>query len=325
MTLTKKCQSLIEEGYSYSVSYANGLSNHLPMALIALDRMNAEEGDLQHFLDNYIKRLEPLPENTNFKKIVSIEEHLGNQTYFSAYLDFFKDEISSKGTLQVVEESIPLLIKSPSPCAFHCLIRTSYAISSGISHEIAMALAYWASEFITFKTKIIIEKKDNLGELENLSLKFHNHNFAPGNISVRMMEVDNLLSESKGHITFPKYSLSSIAEVVLNLYAQTENFTLLHAVTATHAFRTLLPYINDKDMALQYLWQGIVLAFLSTGIPLPSLSSVYEDPQITWEEIFRKAVKSMDVHTIKLVYTSWEEWKEYDNDLYIQIAHKKIS
>ncbi len=325
MNLSKKCQSLIEEGFAYSVSYANGFAHHLPMALIALDRMNAEEGDLQCFSDNYIKILNPLLEKVNFKKIISIDEHLGNRAYFSAYLNFFKDEISSKGTLKVIEKSIPLLIKSPSSCAFHCLIRTSYAISSDIPHEIAMALAYWASEFITFKTEITIEKKDIIGELENLSIKFHNHKFAQGNISVRMMEVDNLLSESKDYIIFPEYSLDSIAELVLILYAQTENFTLLHAVTSTHAFRTLLPYISDKDLALKYLWQGIVLAFLSTGIILPSLSPVYEDHQTTWKKIFRKAVKSTDAHTIKLVYTSWEEWKEYDNDLYIQIAHKKVN
>lgn len=323
MSMSKKCKSLIEEGYGFSVNHGNNLTNHLPMALVALDRMNAGEENLQNFSDNYIKKLEPLPKNTDFRKIASIEDHLGDQSYFLPYLNFFKNEISSKGVGLVVRESIPLLIRSPSSCAFHCLIRTSYAISSGLTHELAIALAYWASEFTTFKTKLKSNKVEVTDELENLALKFQSFSFTPGNISTRMNEVDNLLSESGYYITFPEYSLASIAEVALNLYAHTENFTLLHGVTATHAFRTLLPYIDNKNLALQYLWQGLVLAFLSTGLPLPTSPLIHKKLQITWEEIFEKAVKSTDAHTIKLVYTSWEEWRGYSNDLYIHIAYNK--
>ena len=323
MTHDKICRLLIKEGHRYNVSYGDNLTNHLPMALVALDKMEADKKELQNFYNDYTKKLELLSKKSDFKKIISIEEHLGDHSYFLTYLEFFRDEILSKGYTQVLKEYIPLLIKSPSSCAFHCLIRTSYAVSSGISHEIAMALAYWSSEFISFKTKVKSEKIEVADELINFSLQFFNFNFAPGNISTRMKEVDNLLFKSKNCITFPEYSLASIAEVALNLYAKTENFTLLHGVTATHAFRTLLPYIDDKNLALQNLWQGIVIAFLSTGIAYPHLPPVYEDPKTNWEKIFKEAVKSTDPHTIKLVYTSWEEWKEYANDLYIQIAHNK--
>ncbi len=43
----------------YSSQYRGELANHLPMALVALERLGADSDRLTAFRDHYIKRLEP--------------------------------------------------------------------------------------------------------------------------------------------------------------------------------------------------------------------------------------------------------------------------
>ncbi|MHB2027030.1 MAG: hypothetical protein ACYCPQ_10440 [Elusimicrobiota bacterium] len=63
--LRSQTLSLIRRGHRYSAFYEDILSNHLPMALVALDRMGATDEETAAFAQNYekAKALEPLPKD----------------------------------------------------------------------------------------------------------------------------------------------------------------------------------------------------------------------------------------------------------------------
>ena len=65
-------------------------------------------------------------------------------------------------------------------------------------------------------------------------------------------------------------SLAAIARAMLGMYLGSgDNFTALHAVTGTHAYRMIEPFIDvaDRTTGRRYLWQSLVAAYVSIGAP----------------------------------------------------------
>src|SRR5882672_43207 len=52
---------LLARARDYHPEYRGGLCNHLPMVLIALDRMGASPARLQRYATTYLKNMEPAP------------------------------------------------------------------------------------------------------------------------------------------------------------------------------------------------------------------------------------------------------------------------
>src|SRR3954471_22946322 len=67
LMISNACRSLLVESQRFATSYGSGLFNHLPMALLALDRLGGDEARLRQFGTFYEKRLhskspgDPLP------------------------------------------------------------------------------------------------------------------------------------------------------------------------------------------------------------------------------------------------------------------------
>ena len=49
----------LDDGLRHAPEYRGGLSNHLPMALVALDALGADAERLCRFASDYARRLEP--------------------------------------------------------------------------------------------------------------------------------------------------------------------------------------------------------------------------------------------------------------------------
>ena len=96
-------------------------------------------------------------------------------------------------------------------------------------------------------------------------------------------------------------------------------------VTATHALRILLPYLNPtlKSLALGYFWQALLAAAITFKTPALD-SPPLTDLNMAWDDIFILACQSTDDHVLKLVYTCYEESKvSIDSDRYKMAAYKK--
>ncbi|MDO8757548.1 MAG: hypothetical protein Q7J64_06030, partial [Elusimicrobiota bacterium] len=54
-------RSLLEAGCRHSAFYERDLANHLPMTLIALDALGADEKQIAAYAARYEKKLAPVP------------------------------------------------------------------------------------------------------------------------------------------------------------------------------------------------------------------------------------------------------------------------
>jgi hypothetical protein len=117
-----------------------------------------------------------------------------------------------------------------------------------------------------------------------------------------------------------------IADFALDQYAAREDFTLLHLVTGCHAFTLVAPYAGEPQGAARYLWQAVLLAFLTThdaGHHAGQASALVRREDGEWQSCLQAAAGSLDDHVIKLVYTAWREFARTADVRYRHIAARK--
>ena len=146
--VSKTCRSLIEKGLVYHPVYGNGFSNHLPMSLVALDQMGASEAQLKNYYSISSSRLNLRKTGSQDGAFNFTKEKLGQKDLFEDFFLYFTRRLQDISTGGLLKEVIPVLMEGVGGAAFHPLIRLSYALVSNCKDEIAMSLAYWASEFL---------------------------------------------------------------------------------------------------------------------------------------------------------------------------------
>jgi hypothetical protein len=331
-TMSDECHALLRQSLAYGPLYGNRLANHLPMALLALDRLGADAATMRRFADGYARKLLPAAVSSS-----ELDPHdvLGSSGDYPRFVSFFQDRIREAGVDAVLHDWVPVLIPGLAASAFHAMIRLAYAIEGGLEDEIALALAYWASEYAPLPLAL----EPGEGSLDqiagHLRAKLANHVFKPGIIIDRMLEIawDQALA---GAVVQPAAapSLRDIAHFALQAYTQREDFTLLHIVTGCHAFRIVQRYANDKALARRYLWQAALAAWLTVvAVPAgrkqePVQESVQERVPDGGEpgegEIAARAVLSSDDHVIKLCHSALCEYREYGDPGYLRVAARKL-
>src|SRR5882724_2058302 len=79
---------LLARAREYHPEYRGGLCNHLPMALIALDRLGASPARLQRYATAYLKNMEPAPAPGAGIDETDWQEWLGEADAYADYLGF---------------------------------------------------------------------------------------------------------------------------------------------------------------------------------------------------------------------------------------------
>src|SRR5436305_14270079 len=100
LMISAACHELLADGRRFSATFGGGLFNHLPMALVALDRLGADETRLRAFFTSYATHLNP-------KSDAEIE---------------LTETMRGQGAADVV----PQLSAGVASQAFHGLIRVAY-------------------------------------------------------------------------------------------------------------------------------------------------------------------------------------------------------
>ncbi|MFZ9036277.1 MAG: hypothetical protein ACO2ZM_09225 [Francisellaceae bacterium] len=132
--------------------------------------------------------------------------------------------------------------------------------------------------------------------------------------------------------TYKRITIAEIAELSLRVYADSASFTAIHAMTASHALRIVLPYLPShlRQSAICVLWQGILSAIIAVDSKHHLLSEKSYDAScdVSWDEIKKVTlVRNEDyAHTIKLVYSAYEEAKVYrqNDELYRFVAYRRL-
>src|ERR1044071_5414930 len=138
--------TLLTEAEVYGPEYRGGLSNHLPMALVALDQMGAPPAQLTAYARSHTSWLEKLSARGNgtagawpFRK--------ANRDAFLDLRAAFRRRIADQGREAVLRAALPDLARGISAAAFHGLIRTAMGVTGRHDGEIASGLAYWAAHW----------------------------------------------------------------------------------------------------------------------------------------------------------------------------------
>jgi hypothetical protein len=304
----------IEAAHRFSAFYRGDLANHLPMALLALDAMGASDEDVAAFDARYqASHLEPLASHPAF---ASAAAGLG-------------ERIAREGREAVLRSELPRLLACVAAGAFHGAIRTAYAIEAGIDRELAHALAYWSLECEPLPHPPALTGDEGAQEiLASIARdpRFAGRRYPGRNIAERLRNAaaDPAFAGLVARLDPRRLACDEIAAALIRAYAASGDFTVLHGVTGTHAFRLLAPFASDPQVALADLWQSVVAAYLGAGSPAVEGWRVPGNDALAWDDIRRLAARCEDEHDVKLAYTCWREGTHSGDDLYRRVASSRV-
>lgn len=326
--------TLLEQAGQYHPDYGVGFSVHLPMVMIALNRLNAPASKLVSTYNHSIKKLQKIDSLDKVSAVSSIEASLGDTESYTKYLKYYTQELEAQGAEAVLRHALPILVKGIAASAFHALIRLAYAIEANSQSEMAVALAYWSARYQPFDLTLSsasTSAKETEGDLEDilteLSQMSEKHEFGPGIIVDRMSEIGTILQREQHKVLPQKLDLTRLREFVLKVFYLQDDFTLLHTVTGCHAFSIIQPYLSlsDSEAALTELWKAILIAYLSTGLKFTDQQPDTSLAVCDFSPIINQAQLSDEAHVIKLVYTCYCEYQKWSNPLYFLVAQRAVN
>jgi hypothetical protein len=319
-----------------------GGGNHIPMTLIAAYRMGAGPETMQRYIGHFKLRPEARPiDKAGMEKLTqeNWRDHLGKGEFFQ-FVEFFDDWARKTSVDAVLKKCMPVLAEGLGGAFSHDLIRLAYAIDYNCAEEIAFSLAGLASGHqpsLDFEGKgPPVEPDALLSEIvKNTSaLQIKPYGGRSGPIAFRLGQVyaSKEFSGSLKPVRVPEADpLAKISEVIMEVFTQTHDFTLLHVLTTCQAMRSALPFVGDPRKSLSAYWYSACAAYITV---VKARSEVGKDSvagdKPDWKELHSGAAAaeveplSAYEHTVKLTYSCWQESQHYKRDRYLALASREI-
>lgn len=309
MSIRPATRDLIEASLRYDATYRGHLANHLPMALVALDRMGADDARIEAWAGKYSRQLEP------FRP--------------SPVVDHFSSLVAKQGVEGALAASADALVEGIATAAFHGAIRAAYALEGGAGREMAHALAYWKGAFESLGEPAPLRGTESPAQV--LAAISRDPDFAG-----RRPAGPNIATRTKAAAAMPataqfvarldpdQLQLAPIAAALIRCYGASGDFTILHGVTGCHAFRALAPHLREPQRALRYLWHAVVATYIGCGSPRVEGWGVPGSDALAWPQVLERATRCEDEHDVKLAYSCWSEGEHYGDDTYRRAASARV-
>lgn len=321
---------LIEDAHRFSASYGGGLASHLPMALLALDAMGASDERIESYAKRYAAQLEPMPPASDTIAGGDEQRFLGSAVAFPSWVAYFVMRIAAEGRDKVMREWTTRLTPGIGSAAFHGVIRTAYALDADSDAELAYALAYWASAYEPLHQFSTPAGKRTPAEI--LAQISKDPGFAgkklPGrSIAGRMLAASRLREFGVWVASADpaRLDLDGLAAAMIRAYAATGDFTMLHAVTGTHAARALLRHADSPTALVGALWRALLAAYVGVGAPPVSGWKLEGDDKLDWPAIHERVCRCDDEHDVKITYSCWRGWQWTHDDIYRRVASSVVA
>lgn len=327
---------LLAESRGFSVEFGHMLANHLPMLLVILRRLGADDRRLQGYFESYrdTNRLRPPPPPVAAITAGDWAAHLGERGREADYRAFFAGELRRLGARDLQRTYLPTLLPGVCASALHALMRLAYGHLDHDPQEIARALAYWATTFlplapstgaapVTAEPAAVLAGLAQCPELllvqPECDLLWHamrdvgrHPSFAP---VVDWLAVDGA-------------TLPACAAAALALFAAAGDFCSLHALTGAHWVRLLPAEDVERPMLLRYFWQGVAAVYPKMGMPPvatpDAMAALRAAACPDWPEIAAAAVASDDEHDPSLVFSAMQEEAAYGDPAYRRVAARRV-
>jgi hypothetical protein len=279
-----------------------GTTNHCPMALHALHEMGASPRQLQHFFDHW-QANHALP---------SGEKSLGEDEVNFVRL---RQQLASRLVTEGWQPTFAALLArrlSPAGGAFHSLIRFACALENGHVGEQAAALAAWQCRPLILPAGEAAPSRDVASLLAGISEQWEGASWQGEWITGRLQQV---AEAPRWPGTLPRSLVESsavlaqLAEIALQLYWQTGNFTVLHMVTGSRAAALVAQQLPSEWQAQwqTLMWQAVAAAYITVGAPALRSLRWPDATGLDWQRVLPLALASLDDHVIKLVHCCWRE------------------
>jgi len=314
----------------YAPDYKNGLSNHLPMAQVALFQLTNDMDSVHLWTDYYINHTDLELTGTSDLLVTYIDQYLGQIEAYPAYVNFFEAWVAKSGIEVVLVEALNKLSKGLVARAFHAWIRLAYGVDSHNYDEVIKGLAYLASSYLPVPEA---SRKVALKELETvLDQVAKNQYFAGKPLAEGLFtdvlgaimedsEFDALNFQVKGD---PIDLFERMVDYAVEDYLHTGSFLELHTITALHAIAVLEPYIEDLSQVMAIYMTAYIASLLT-------IKDREQDGQPdsykleTWEDAFSYVLSSSDAHSIKLTYASYQLYRFTENDQLLKVVGLRLT
>ena len=326
--------ALLSEAERFGPTYGNGLSNHLPMVLIALQRLGASAAELEAHMERYERRLEPVLASAMVINKEKPAAHLGDWSAFSAYRVFFEDALTRDATQKALATHWPMLMPGIAAAGFHALIRLAYGLEAQHRGEIASGLAYMASSFTPLFSDTA-ELPAKAASVANALEPMHKAFVGRTIVANLIIEELQLASEEPdffaalrtpplGSKEERERTLGEMAHMAIRIYLAKPNFNSLHLVTGTHALSVLLPHLAEGMHAetIFYFWVAFCAGYVTIGAP-----EAIEPESVTtdnWSVITDAVRRGGNDHDIKLVYSCKAEYQKSRDPAYLTAAARLV-
>ncbi|WP_354059485.1 questin oxidase family protein [Devosia sp. 2618] len=319
------------------------MANHLPMVLVIMDRAGAPATRMEEFCEQYrvANNLQLVTERMAAITPQNWRDFLGQREREADFRAFFAAEVAHRGGRDAARHYLPILYEGFAASAIHAFMRMAYAAYTNNDTEIAIALAYWSSTYLCLgvadgSAPTTREPLDVLkymygpdafrGVKTEIDLLWHNMRAISGKSEfgpvVNMLEIDD-------------GTLARLANASLTLFASTEDFSALHALTGAHWLRFIEPYSPDNRVAMRYFWQAISALVPKIGFPvLASREQLDEWRNLSlpdWPELFAEALKhsmhgasEAEEHDLSLTFSASQEFKLYGDRLYQYVTARRL-
>ncbi|MGO1470587.1 MAG: questin oxidase family protein [Tissierella sp.] len=330
-----KVENVINEtGQKYS-PYMGGLVNHLPMAQWAVYKLSGEEDKkVDNFTKKYLQNARIDKVKEEYKKANSLEEALGNRSLYEGTLDLLKEKAQTEDIKELTKKILNKYKFGMSSGLFHTLIRVAYGVEGynekeKLKEELIRGLAYYITayrESKLFKREIVGD--DIFKEIKSLSSDVEIREILNNNntLGQRIKGLYNSkIYLEKGFIIKgdADEKIKSLLSLLVPLYYKKGNIVILHCITSIHAMIILKDYYENYKEAIDILTTSILTHLIATEI-YKYPKKVHSETGFSWNCLKEKAIKSKDVHDIKLTYSASVLDKIYEIDELKDISIKRI-
>lgn len=246
---------------------------------------------------------------------------------------FFTQEVARLGREGAVRAYIDRLAPGVGASAFHGLMRMAYALLRQDDTDVAVALGYWAATYLEMPAPQGGAPRTD-DPLDMLSM-------VAAIKSLADIPIGELLWwNMDGHAKHPDFrpvvdwlaiddtTLDKMAGASLAIFAATQHFAALHAVTGVHWLRIVTPYCQRPEVMLRMFWLCISTLLPEMGYPaLPDAATLdrwRHAPAPAWSKIWSVAAQSYDEHDISLAYSAHEEMRVSGDPLYRVVAARRL-
>jgi hypothetical protein len=325
--------ALLDIELQYDATTTRGLTNHLPMALVAKAGLGASFEELARFAEQYRRRLVLSSDASERLTRSTWMSAVGTPHAYPNLVLYFDEEIESRGVSDTLRTHLEPLVGGISGAAFHGVIRLAYALDAASPKRVGAGLAYLAANatFLAALDGGVATSDDPLSLLTQLATT-REWNAAPSaaliSDEMRWVADQAEFQSVASSLLVDAATPERLADVALTLYATTNNFTALHGVTGLEALSKLRPYVDDVELFDRASFQALAAAYLAIGGPTlwstDRLDEWARSTALDRATVEERASLSNDEHVAKLVFTAKRLNAATENPLYFAIAERAV-